>query len=94
MMVIGALVLVCGGSYAIYDYSRAGSVETGESCGNTEHCKTGACIHAGSDFTGVCANECGSNGTCDAGYACHQVDYQAAGTTVEGYAGYCLPDPS
>jgi hypothetical protein len=91
LMIMGALILVGGGSYAAYDYLRGGTVAPGEPCQNSEHCASGACIHAGADITGVCADECGPGGGCEPGFVCQTVDYEAAGTTVENYGAYCLP---
>ena len=91
LMIMGALILVGGGSYAAYDYLRGGTVAPGESCGNSEHCAEGECIHAGGDITGICALPCGGPESCGDGFVCQSVDYQAAGTTLKNYAAYCLP---
>ncbi len=95
LWMLGALILPIGIGIAVRDVLKRNTLELGEECSSSDHCKSHRCLEGD---VGVCTKTCSPIGdACPAGFACipvHVTLHNQGGFHDLGAQTYCMRAPA
>lgn len=80
MWMLGALIVPIGIGIAVRDVLKANTLELGDECSDSKHCKSGTCL---TGEPSVCTQDCNALKACPAGFTCQKVK-----VTLQNQAGF------